>query len=1165
MKFFFTGLILSLFTCFTVNLFSQQYNFRYYSLENGLAQSQVLSICQDSRGNIWLGTYGGGLNRFDGISFALYTISNGLQSNTITAIFEDSKKNIWVGTSNGGVCRYNGKDFYKLSSAKITVLSINEDKKGNILIGTEKNGVFKVSGTGLQSMHQLDFLKGNAINSIFRDKNKNIWFATEKTGVIFWPGNDIKTFTLEQGLPCNNVKCITQDKTGIFWIGTTEGLCTLESNNIRIIPLNGNAVNITSLVIDNNDALWVGTFGSGLYKYSQEKSITLGEKEGIKSQYINCITLDNTGSICIGTDGYGMCRFEGERFRYITKQNGLPNNAIMSLCQDSKGVYWFGSYGNGVCRYSEGNFEYYTKQNGLCDNIIYSIVEDDFGKIWFGSKTNGISCFDGVKFKNYSIKNGLCSDLITTLIKDKKNNIWIATKTGGVSKFNGKEFINYTMEDGLSSNNIVTLYADISGNIWVGTQEGDVNIIFVGDNPYIKKIDNLKSCIYAIVGDKSGIMWFGTQDNGIYVYDGKIFHNYTTKDGLTTDFVYSMIFDNENNMWIGTSKGVDKIKFIGSYNQFTVKNYSIKEGFTGIETNMHAILKDNKNELWFGTVNGIMIYNPKADSPNFFKPKITITDILLFFQKADLKKYSSEEDSLTRLPENLRLPYNKNYITFKFIGIDISNPESVQYKWKLEGFDEEWTPLMSQREAAYSNLPPGDYLFLVKSYNSNGIGDEIPAEFQFTIVPPFWRTWIFRVVIIVLLTTIIFFYVKRRLNKLERDKEKLERIVRDRTEEIFKQKTEILDKNKKLETVNIELEKLSIVARETDNAVLIMDRDGNFEWLNEGFVRLYEYVQKDIDSMKGINLLQISTYPEIKKVLSLCYETKQSISYEAPATTRSGKNIWTHTTITPIVNEKDEIVKLVAIDSDISMLIQAEQHLKEEKEKSENLLRNILPAETAEELKEKGSATPRYYKSATVAFTDFKGFTLLCESITPRELVDELHTSFVAFDEIIETYSLEKIKTIGDSYMFAGGLPAETKYHPVKVILAALKIQDFMKSQNVTKRNENKQEWHLRIGIHTGEVITGVVGNKKFAYDIWGDTVNVASRMESAGIPEAVNVSAQTHELIKDFFICTYRGDIDVKHKDKIGMYIVNALKPEYAESGNKIEANQKFLDLISG
>ncbi len=211
----------------------------------------------------------------------------------------------------------------------------------------------------------------------------------------------------------------------------------------------------------------------------------------------------------------------------------------------------------------------------------------------------------------------------------------------------------------------------------------------------------------------------------------------------------------------------------------------------------------------------------------------------------------------------------------------------------------------------------------------------------------------------------------------------------------------------------------------------------------------------------------------------------------------------------------------------------------DEKERSDKLLLNILPAETAEELKEKGSATPKHYDVVSVLFTDFKGFTTIAEKLTPQELVEELNQCFMAFDRIIDKHHLEKIKTIGDAYMCAGGIPAANTTNPVEIVKAALEIREFMDQLKRDREAQGKDYWELRIGIHTGPVIAGVVGKNKFAYDIWGDAVNTASRMESSGIPGQVNISGSTYAHIKEHFRCSHRGKISAKNKGEIDMYIV--------------------------
>jgi class 3 adenylate cyclase/tetratricopeptide (TPR) repeat protein len=211
----------------------------------------------------------------------------------------------------------------------------------------------------------------------------------------------------------------------------------------------------------------------------------------------------------------------------------------------------------------------------------------------------------------------------------------------------------------------------------------------------------------------------------------------------------------------------------------------------------------------------------------------------------------------------------------------------------------------------------------------------------------------------------------------------------------------------------------------------------------------------------------------------------------------------------------------------------------QQKDEIEHLLLNILPQEVAQELKTKGRATPRQYESVSVMFTDFKGFTILADRMSPDELVKELDECFNAFDGIIEKYQLEKIKTIGDSYMCAGGIPRPDENHVLKIVKAGLEIQQFVSENNERRREKGMAPWTLRIGIHVGSVVAGVVGKKKYAYDIWGSTVNIASRMESNGEPGKVNISSSTYELIKDYYECTYRGKISAKNIGEIDMYFI--------------------------
>ncbi len=265
--------------------------------------------------------------------------------------------------------------------------------------------------------------------------------------------------------------------------------------------------------------------------------------------------------------------------------------------------------------------------------------------------------------------------------------------------------------------------------------------------------------------------------------------------------------------------------------------------------------------------------------------------------------------------------------------------------------------------------------------------------------------------------------------------------------------------------------------------------------------------------------------------------------------------------------EKEEIKNVALFCEQITGAIynnSLRDEVQKEKEKSEKLLLNILPTEIAEQLKEKGEVEPMNYESSTVMFTDFKGFTGISEKLTPAVLVSELDTYFSEFDRITEKYDLEKLKTIGDSYMCAGGIPVKTTTHPIDTSLAALEIIDFVEQIKNNRETKPFHLYELRLGIHTGPVMAGVVGQRKFAYDIWGDTVNTASRMESNGTAGMINISGTTYELVKDFFDCEHRGSIEVKGKGLLEMYYLHRLKLEFSRDDKGRFPNKKFFEFYA-
>jgi class 3 adenylate cyclase/CheY-like chemotaxis protein len=390
-----------------------------------------------------------------------------------------------------------------------------------------------------------------------------------------------------------------------------------------------------------------------------------------------------------------------------------------------------------------------------------------------------------------------------------------------------------------------------------------------------------------------------------------------------------------------------------------------------------------------------------------------------------------------------------------------------------------------------------------------------------------------------------------------------------------------------------------LLAKEQLNSFIILDPTGKMLWANEGFKNIHGCSFDDFIASKGNTLSELIEDKKIDEKLQKCIESKSPFHHEYKLHSDYYDIKYVQTFVSPQLNGTDKIEKLIAFETDITSFKLKEEDLhnqniqmlnitenlekanllleeqkqeinlqkatiEDEQQKSEKLLLNILPFEVAKQLKSKGKAGTRYYKLATVLFTDFKGFAKLSKGMEPKDLVDVLDGYFAKFDEITENHYLEKIKTIGDSYMCAGGLPLRNKSNPVDAVLAGLEIQDYMNKLNDQKVLKKEPVWELRVGVHTGPLVAGVVGRKKFAYDIWGETVNVASRMEKTGHVGMVNISGVTYEYIKDFIDCDYRGKIEAKNIGKIDMYFVNRIKPEYSADELGLNPNDELLRLVN-
>lgn len=787
-------------------LLSQQLNFRTYNVHEGLGHSQVSQIIEDEKGYLWFTLFGGGLSRFDGNEFQNYSEKNGLCSNLARPIIKDHKGIIWVGALGGKLCLYDGKVSKTFSAPGDTlpdkVYSIIEDHLNNIWLGTEA-GVYVYDGKVLKHLSGKDAPPPVPVMNIYQDRNKNIWIAPWENGIYCFNGKNYSHFTMKDGLSYHTVMGFNEDRSGKIWVSTFKGVSVINTNNKQVNIQKFTHPYIDSTLIfkvtdDENANLYFATNGKGIltYNYKNEIFNTITVKNGLPGNIIYNIFRDHESNLWISCWGYGVTKFSGKRFVHFTANEGMLHDAAQAIAQRRDGTILCGT-GNGLNAVKNNSVTVAIKE--INNEVVYAVLTDDKDGCWI-STSKAIYYYHEGKLKKYNAKDGMNAFPATTMALDKNNILWLGSWSGGVTKFDGTKFINYTSTNGLNSSYIYFIYPDKKNNIWICTWDGGLCKLSGSEFTYFKTQNGLPSNNVISAGeDKEGNLWIGTYGGGIAKFDGKNFLTINTANGLSDDACNGILFDRHNNLWVATAKGLDKIDaaYYNKTGKIKIRKYGEAEGFSAIECLRNAMYEDNTGKLWFGTKKGLACFNPEEDRENSEEPITRITGIRLFFERTDFSEFEGKIDS-TGLPVNLHLPYSANHLTFDFVGISYTDPEKVRYRFLLMGIDKNWSPITNKREATYSGLPPGKYLFKLMACNGDELWNKNETVYEFEIMPPWYKTWWAYLLYGIAGVLSYVLVVRVRTKKLSEEKNKLEEIVKERTSEIVQQKNLVEEKNKEI-------------------------------------------------------------------------------------------------------------------------------------------------------------------------------------------------------------------------------------------------------------------------------------------------------------------------------------------------------------------------------
>jgi ligand-binding sensor domain-containing protein/signal transduction histidine kinase len=721
-----------------------------------LSDNRIRAICRDREGRLWIGTFGGGLNRFDDATASFqhfkHDLSNphSLSDNHVLSLYGESSGALWVGTLGGGLNK-----LVPITSVPISEPSASSSRK---FAPSDFDHRHNNIASGFRFIHYRHdpanafSLSGNDVTAILEDRNQTLWVGTFGGGLNqFDPATEcFAHFRRDRfnsnSFRANDVLSIYEDQSGIIWIGSQlgVGVSKYDRRKEKFMHYKNDPSNPHSLSDDviwslfaapgRDDIVWIGTYHGGLNRFDRKTGRFIAfrhdpaDPNSLSQNHVRAICEDEAGALWVGTFSEGLNKFppdvseksrrgSGQFTRYRhdpSNPHSLSHNSVRALHKDKSGTLWIGTIGGGLNRFEKGSGRFIRYQhhpanpNSLSDDRVYTIYEDRAGTLWIGTFGGGL------------------------------NKIFIPNLTGEAKNFEGLYFVSYK-NDATDSTSL-------------------------GDNR-----------VMAICEGRDGTLWIGTFGGGLNQFDrasGK-FRRFGMHNGLPSDVIYGILEDASGNLWISSNSGLSRF----NPRALTCKNYDERDGLQSREFSGGAFAKSPapRDAMFFGGINGLNYFYSDSIQDNSFVPPIVITAFKKFNEVAG------------REMEKIDLAHSDNFFSFDFSALDFADPAKNQYAYYLEGFEQSWIFSGTRHTVSYTNLDPGRYTFRVKGANNDGIWNDAGAAVRITIHPPFWQTWWFRLSALVLLVATILILHEYRVKQKIGNMLKLEQVRKAENEKLRKQ------------------------------------------------------------------------------------------------------------------------------------------------------------------------------------------------------------------------------------------------------------------------------------------------------------------------------------------------------------------------------------------
>jgi signal transduction histidine kinase/ligand-binding sensor domain-containing protein len=754
-----------------------QYSIMKWTIDDGLPEYLINDILQTSDRYLWIATERG-VSRFDGVTFSTIDRAThpNLLSNRISCLLEDSNGNVWFGTKGGGLYTISGDSLSRFTDdmglPTNFVNTLAEDSTGSIWVGTDGEGLGRILPDTIITYSENAGLNRH-VNIVRVDHENVLWIGT-LDGLYHFKNDSLSVFPGNDSLPSRNVRDIYHYKS-TTWIATAGGLVVIQKGVIEDIPVTGGPTVIESVIRDNAGNLWIGTQTEGVYKKSPSSTSRFLYHEPSQFNRVASVYSDREGNIWMGLERIGLVRLRDEVFTTYSTLDGLADNTAFSVTEGEYGHMWIGTLG-GLTSLRVNEVKNFLTSGRTADKVVTTVCVDREKVVWLGTISGQLMKMEDEEPVSIEL---LGSDGIPiwVIYTDSKGALWVGTARGLYHLQNGQIRHYKTHYDELTNDDVRAIVEDQHGNIWIGTSYG---LNKFADGKFIHYTDEkglTNPVIVSLYTDDDSDLWVGTLGGLWRLRNGQL-SEFSMEHGLPDEQIGTILEDDQGNLWIGSQQGISRIEKLklnefldGSLPVVPIKVFGREEGMRSARMRITVNpsgWKAHDGTLWFATNEGIATVDPSVIESNPVAPPVHIVSMRV--DRSIMRGLTPE------IPVEVGTAHNE--IEIMYSAPTFVNPAKTIFRYKLEGLNTDWVDAGIRRSAFFSSIPPGHYTFRVIAANEDGVWNETGASLALVVQPPYWMTWWFRSIIIILFLSIGPAVYFRRISRLQKKHSRQEEFSR---------------------------------------------------------------------------------------------------------------------------------------------------------------------------------------------------------------------------------------------------------------------------------------------------------------------------------------------------------------------------------------------------